>query len=225
MQSPQIAVPPEFQAEPILKLDEPALIQILKDPESTVFQKNVACRRLALIGTAAAVPALAALLTHAELAHYARFALKPIPDPAVDAALLAAIPKVKGRLLVGVVNTIGQRQDAEAVEPLSKLMMSADPEVAEAAALAIGKIGGPGAAKVLLAGLNRTKSSLRTALADAALICAEGLLAKGDRPAALALYDALSRPGIPRTARLAAMHSAFAAETSFSRPRTPAPPK
>ena len=221
MQTPQIAVPPEFQADPFLKLDEPALIKIVKDPESTVFQKNVACRRLALIGTKEAVPALAALLTSAELAHYARFALKPIPDPSVDAALLAAIPRLKGKLLVGVVNTIGQRQDARAVEPLAKLMLGPDAEVAEAAALSLGQISGPAAAKALQSALARTKSPVRSAVADAGLVCAEGLLSQGDRKGALALYDALSRPDIPRTPRLAAMHSAFAAETSFSRPRTP----
>lgn len=225
MQTPQIAAPPEFQADPILKLDEPELIKILKDPEATVFQKNVACRRLAWIGTKESVPALAALLTNAQLAHYARFALKPIPDHMVDAALLAVLPKLKGKLLVGVVNTMGQRQDAGAVEPLAKLMAGPDAEVAEAAASSIGKISGAAAAKALQAGLVRTKGPVRTAIADAGLVCAEGLMAQGDRKGALALYDALSRPDIPRTARLAAMHSAFAAETSYRRPRTPAPPK
>jgi HEAT repeat protein len=221
MQSPQIAIPPEFQADPILKLEEPALIQILKDPASTVFQKNVACRRLAWVGTKDSVPVLAAMLTDAQLAHYARFALKPIPDPSVDAALLAAIPKVKGKLLIGVINTIGQRQDGQAVEPLNKLLYGPDAEVAEAAASSIGRISGPAAAKALQSALARTKGPVRNAVADACLVCAEGLMAKGDRKGALALYDALSRPDIPRVARLAAMHSAFAAETSFTRPRQP----
>ena len=195
-------------ADEFLTLDEGALVKILHDPEAPMFQKNIACRRLAVIGTKAAVPALAALLTDAKLAHYARFGLGPINDPAVDDALRAALPKVKGRLLVGVLNTIGQRQDQRAIEPLTKLVRDADPEVAESAAAAIGNIGGPAAAKVLRDALGKTKGPVRTAVADAALVCAESL----DRPGALALYDTLSRLDIPKPVRMAALHSAFTAE-------------
>src|SRR5262252_3706252 len=121
MQNPKAsAFPPEFQAEQYLKLDEAALIQLLKDPASTIFQKNVACRRLALIGTKQAVPALAAMLGDEKTAHYARYALKPIPDPAVDEALRAAMPKLKGKLLAGALDTIGHRQDSKAVDAVAK---------------------------------------------------------------------------------------------------------
>jgi HEAT repeat protein len=222
-QPPAPKPPPEFQSEKLLKLDEPALIAILKDPAASVFQKNIACRRLALIGTKASVPALAALLTDEKLAHYARFGLKPIPDASVDEALRAAIPKLKGGLLVGVINTIGNRQDALAVPVLTKLLYGPDTEAAEAAASAIGYIGGATASKTIQAALARTKGSVRDAVADAGLVCAEGLLAKGDRRAALALYDILSRTGIPKNVRLAALHSTFAAETAYDRPRAAAP--
>src|SRR3982751_6422565 len=80
------------QAEPFLNLDEAALVKILQDPAAAIFDKNIACRRLAIIGTKAAVPALAALLSDPKLAHYARFGLGPITDPAVDEALCAALP-------------------------------------------------------------------------------------------------------------------------------------
>jgi len=205
------------KADEFLTLDEAALVKILQDPNASLFQKNIVCRRLAVVGTKAAVPALAALLTDAKLAHYARFGLGPINDPAVDVALRAALPKLKGRLLVGVVNTIGQREDEHAIEPLSKLLRDADPEVAEAAAAAIGNIGGPAAAKVLRDALAKTKGPLRAAVADAGLLCAESLLARGDRPAALALYDTLSRLDIPKPVRMAALHSAFTTEVREQR--------
>ena len=51
-------------------------------------------------------------------------------------------------------------------------------------------------------------SPVRTAVADAALVCAESL----DRAGALALYDTLSRLDIPKPVRMAARHSAFTAE-------------
>ncbi len=216
------AIPPEFQAASIEKMDQPALIRILKEPGSTpaaVFQKGKACHRLAQVGTAEAVPPLAALLTDPQLANYARFGLEAIPDPSADEALRTALTKVKGPLLVGVVNSIGQRKDAAALEPLSKLLYGADPDVAQAAAFALGYISGPQAAKTLQDGLSKTKGAVRAAVAAAGLLCAEGLLARGDRKGAFAFYDMLSRLDIPKPVRLAAMHSTIAAETSLTRPR------
>jgi len=199
--------PPEFQADRYLKMDEGELLAILKSPDSTVFQKNVACRRLAVIGTRQAVPVLAAMLTDEKLAHYARYALRPIPDPAVDDALRAAIPKLKGKLLAGVLDTIGHRGDTKAVEPVAKLLGSADPAVSEAAAATLGQISGPAAAKALLDALPKSKEPMRTAIADACLVCAEGLIAQGDRKQATSIYDTLSRPEMPHTVRVAAMHT------------------
>jgi len=212
-------VPPEFQAEKIMKLDSPELVQILKDPAATVFQKDKACMRLAMVGTKDAVPALAALLGDPQFSHYARFGLAPIPDPSVDDALRGALKTLKGKLLVGVIDSIGQRKDAKAVEPLAKMMYDADAEVAQAAAAALGRISGPQATKALQDGLAKTKGPARTPVAAAGLVCAEGLMAQGDRKGALALYGALSRPDMPRSVRLAAMHSTIAVETALGRPR------
>jgi HEAT repeat protein len=201
------------KADELLTLDETALVKILQDPAAPVFQKNVACRRLAVIGTKAAVPALAAMLTDEKLAHYARFGLGPIPDPSADEALRAALAKVKGRLLVGVVNTIGQRKDERSLEALSRLLRDPDLEVAQAAAAAARNNGGPAAVKILREALGRIKGPARTAVAEAALVCAESL----DRAGALAMYDTLARPDIPKPVRMAAMHSAFLTE-AWSRP-------
>src|SRR5579883_2587862 len=170
------------KADELLKLNEAALIRIVQDPAATVFQKNVACRRLAVAGTAKCVPALAAMLGDAKLAHYARFALGPNPDASVDAALRAQLGKLKGRLLVGVIDTIGQRRDAAATEPVAKLMHDRDVEVACAAAAAVGAIGGSAAARHLWDAVAKTKDPVRTAAAEAGLVCAERLLAAADRP-------------------------------------------
>ncbi len=209
--------PPEFQAEPYLKMDEPALLKILKDPNATVFQKNVACRRLAVIGTKQSVPVLAAMLSDEKLAHYARYGIKPVPDPSVDDALRAALPKLKGKLLVGVINTIGNRRDAKAVDPLARMLSDSDTEVAVAAALSLGCISGPHAAKVLQDGLRRTKGPVRKAVADACLVCAERLQDAGDRKGAAAMYDMLSRADMPKTVRLAAMHATILGEAPLRR--------
>src|SRR5512138_1610120 len=72
-------------------------------------EKADACRELAHLGTKNAVPSLAPLLADEQLGHMARYALETIPDPSVDAALREALGKVKGRLLAGVIGSIGVR--------------------------------------------------------------------------------------------------------------------
>ena len=130
-------------AAEIMALEPAKLIAILKEPGASVYAKGKACQRLAVVGGKTAVPALAALLTDPRLAHYARFGLEPIPDPSVDDALRGALGKVKGRLLVGVINTIGQRKDRKALEALGKLLHDADSDVAQAAAAALARIRPP----------------------------------------------------------------------------------
>ena len=69
---------------------------------------------------AKAVPALAALLPDPELTSWARIALEAIPDPAADAALRDAMGKVEGMTLIGVINSIGVRRDANAVDAIDR---------------------------------------------------------------------------------------------------------
>jgi HEAT repeat protein len=216
---PKPVPPPEFQAAKIVALDQAGLIRVLKDAGSTAFAKAKACQRLAAIGTEEAVPALAALLADERIAHYARYGLEPIPGPAPDAALRDALRKLKGRLLVGVVNSIGVRRDAGAVDALAKLLNDPDVETARAAAAALGRIGGAQAAKALREGLAQTKGAVRTAVAGAGLVCAEGLLEQGERDQALSFYGNLTSTDMPKPVRLAAMRGIIAAETSLSRPR------
>lgn len=216
---PKPVPPPEYQSEKIDKLGVPELIELVKDSKATVFQKAKACQRLGPLGAKEAVPAMAALLNHPQLAYYARYGLEPIQDPSADSALRAALPKLKGTLLVGAINSLKVRRDANAVPVLAKLLHDADPEVAKASASALGSISGAAAAKVLENALGQTKGPVRMAVADGGLLCAEGLLAKGDRDQALALYAILTRTDIPKPVRLAAMHGTIAAETSLNRPR------
>jgi len=215
-------IPAEFMAEPIEKLDQTALIGILKEPGSepaAVFRKAIASKRLAVIGTKEAVAPLAALLGDDRVSDYARDALESIPDPAADEALRAALPRLKGLLLIGAINSLRRRKDLKAVEPLGELVYGADAAVAGAAALAMGEIGGPVAAKTLQRALGTAKGAVRADVAAGALLCADRMMAE-DRKGALALLDVLSRQDIPSNVRMAAMHLQIAAETSLKRPRT-----
>jgi HEAT repeat protein len=211
--------PPELLAEQFDGLNQAQLVQFLKDPKATPFQKAKSCQRLAVVGNREAVPALAALLKDEKLGVWARFGLQPIADPSVDDAFRNALAEAKGGPLVGIINSIAYRNDVKAVPALAKLLYNADSGVAEAAAWALGKLSGPQSAKALQDGLSKTKGPARTAVAAGGLLCAEGLLAQGDRAQALALYAVLSRTDMPKPIRHAAMQGTIAAEISLSRPR------
>lgn len=198
------SVPPEFDGLVIWKMEPAKLLALVKDPNSTLFQKAIACKKLAFVGGKEAVQPMAALLSHPQLACYARFGLEPNPDPSVDEALRAALPKLKGRLQVGVITSIGVRKDANALGALTKLIDDSDPQVAGAAAASVGMIGGLHASKVLQAALERTKPPVFPVVARASLLCAEGLMA-GNRPQALEFYSRLSATTMPDPVRRAAL--------------------
>lgn len=169
--------------------DEAQLIGVLKSG-ATQEEKAAACRQLARVGTKAAVPALAELLSDEKLAHMARNALETIPDPSADAALRDAMGRLKGLRLAGVIGSLGVRRDAKAVDALAKLLTDADVEVAQAAARALGNIGTAEAGEALegaLAGAAAAKLDICEGL----FRCAEALAAKGQGAQSQAIYDRL----------------------------------
>lgn len=197
-------IPPELDALPIWKLDAPALVAMLKDPKSTLFQKAIACKKLSIVGGKEAIPPMAALLGDPQLSCYARFGMEPNPDPSVDDAFRAALPKLTGKLQIGVINSIGVRRDAKAVDALAKLIDHSDPEIAQSAAASLGMIGGRQASRVLQAALGRTQSPVFPVAARAMLLCAEDVIAS-DRAHGLQLYRELTAETMPKPVRLAAL--------------------
>lgn len=178
---------------------EAELIAVLKS-DAPQQQKGEACIDLGRAGTKAAVEPLAALLGDEKLAHMARYALETIPGPAVDGALRAALGSLKGRLLVGAVQSVGVRRDAQAVDALAGLLGSSDPEVAVAASRALGRIDTPAAAGALKAALAN-----RSVAAEGLLMCAEK---QSGEPAA-ALYDAVRGAAVSPAAKRAATRGAI----------------
>ena len=217
---PAPPVPPaEFREGDIATMPAPALIAILKDAASPEFKKAKACVRLGELGAKEAIPVLATLLDNDHLNVYARSGLEPMAGPEADDALRAALPKLKGNHLIGVINSLGKRRDAKAIPALAKFLHSPDQETARSAAASLGSIGGPQAQKDLQTALNKTTGLVKMAVADAALICAERYLADGKRAEALALFASMSAPEVPKPMRLAAMNAIIREETSPTRPR------
>jgi HEAT repeat protein len=149
--------------------------------------KGAVCRALRIIGTTAAVPALAGLLTDKQLSHMGRYALERIPGPEACSALLAALPKSAGKIQLGIISSLGVQGESAAIAPLQGLLGNADPAIAAAAACALGDIGTAGAARAVITA--KPAPATQTALADAALICGEKLLAAGDKAAAKTTYE------------------------------------
>jgi len=193
------------------KADEGKLIAVLQSTDASRKEKVDACRGLALIGTGKSVPTLASLLGDEELSHMARYALEPIPDPAVDKALLDALGKVKGKPLVGVIGSIGVRRDTEAVQPLAQILMEsqAGPLVMSAAVRALGNIGTPAAAEVLKAGLDHAPPEGLPDVYEGLFRCAERFAAEGNRGAAIDIYDTLRAQNASHQVRGGALRGAI----------------
>lgn len=192
---------------------ETPLIQVLQS-DSPKKDKAITCKRLAIYGTSRAVPALAALLPDPELTSWARIALEAIPGPEADQALRDAMDKVQGRTLIGVINSIGVRRDASAVDQLAAKLKDRDAQVAVAAAVALGRIGNDRATRVLQQSLAGAPAAVRSAIAEGCIYCAERLLAEGNEKAAAKVYDQVRNADVPKQRIVEATRGAILAGKS-----------
>jgi HEAT repeat protein len=196
---------------------ERELIALLRS-DAAPAEKAVACKMLAVYGSEAAVPELARLLPDERLASWARIALEAIPGQAPNAALRKAVESLQGNLLIGVINSLGVRRDADAVETLRGQLEQADADVAASAASALGRIGTPGAAAILLKALSTDVAAIRNAAAEGAVLCAERASAEGREADAVKLYDAVRDAKVPRQRFLEATRGAILARKEAGLP-------
>lgn len=192
---------------PLVTRKQDQLIQVLKS-DAGEKEKADACRELTVVGTAEAVPALVALLNHDHLAHMARYALESIPDPAVEAALREQLGKLQGRRLAGVATSLGVRRDVNALTALGKLLADSDSNVVQAAAYALGRIGTPEAAELLIGSVTDPADPNLGAVADALARCGDRLAAAGQRDLALSIFDHYTETQLPHQIRVAAFRGA-----------------
>jgi HEAT repeat protein len=180
---------------------EAQLLDRLKG-DAELFEKAKACQRLAIIGTADSVPVLASLLGDEQLDHYARLGLEANPSPLVDQAFRDALGSLSGKPLIGVINSVGVRQDSEAVDVLAPLTQSDNAEVAAAALAALGAIASPSAIEKIKPALEGDEA-LRIVAADACLTAADVLLRRGDSAQAASVLAAVRMANLPRHIHIA----------------------
>lgn len=166
-----------------------------------------ACRELKTTGSEKAVPALAALLLNPETSHAARIALESMPYPAAGAALREAVEKSAGLVKSGILDSLGERRDVQAVPLIVAALQDPNLHVTAAAAAALGKIATPEAAAALTAAWGKAQGPAREKIADGLLLCAGRLAAQGKKDEAAAIYRSLSAASEPKSVRGGALRN------------------
>lgn len=201
---------------------ESTLLEVLRS-DAPLQRKADTCRQLGMVGTRAAVPALAGLLNDDSLEHWARYALEQIPDPAAAQAIRDAVPKLKGRHLAGALMSVGVCSSKDPSHPLdgdapmlARFLRDQDGDVASAAAYALAKIGTVKASKAIEQALPHASVSMKPVLWDAALRCAGTLSRNGPDRDAAGIYDRLLASDAPVYVRVGAARGSVLARKSGS---------
>ncbi len=185
-----------------------ALAKMLTDSlraNTTPDAKQFCAEQLARCATAAEVPAIAQCLADERISYAARFVLQNIGDPAAGAALRDAAKTLKGRLLIGVIDSLGARREPENVAVLKALLDGNDAPTALAVAAALGQNGTPDAIAALIPRSTSNSPAVQVAACDALLRCAESALRAGRKPDAAALYQPFCDTKFPPNVRVAAL--------------------
>lgn len=167
-------------------------------------KKWAACQRLRQIGTEKTVEAVAPLLTDRRLSQAARQTLDGLPYPEVDEVLRAALGKTQGLLKAGIIDTIGWRGKTDAEPLLIPFLKDSDHNIASAAAIALGRLGGKPAVDALTEALESAPPLVQPNVESALLQCADTMLAKDDKSAAAEVFGKLNDPKYPAGVHYAA---------------------
>jgi len=189
---------------------------LLLAPNATPDVRVFLLRQLQQIGGAEAVPYVARLLNEKEpeVRDAARRALEAIPAKEAGEVLRAMLAKTDDPAWrVALLNALGARRDEQAAPAAAKLLSDKDPKVVAAAAAALGKIGGPEAAKALSAAKSKVPQEIRPAVIDAYLQCADLYVAEGYYDEAIAIYKEYAQSE-NNLLRIAALQGLVAAETA-----------
>lgn len=182
------------------------LMSALEKRQSPVAAEYI-CGKLALIGTKAAVPVLAALLADPDRGEPARNALELMPCPEAVQALRGSLSKLTDSARMGVVQSLGVRRDPLTVPELCLDLHNPEPGLAAAAASALGQIGTVSAAGALREALAKPPSRVRSDVAHACLVCAERLVKEQHPAEARELYDLVNKAEVAVHIRAAAQRA------------------
>ncbi len=172
------------------RLIEHEMISFLES-DALFAGKQFVCEQLSIIGTKESIPVLKTLLSKEKTANIALYTLQRIHDSAVDRALRELLSDAPRNIKIGIINTLGERKDKNAVNDLEKLVYDTDQQIAESAVTALGKIADENAAKLLADARSKTDGKLRNLVLDAYLLCADSFFEKGNISRAAIIYQEL----------------------------------
>ncbi|MBN2294715.1 MAG: HEAT repeat domain-containing protein [Pirellulales bacterium] len=185
--------------------DAAALLKKIQSPETPDVDRANAFEKIGDIAGDDAVAPLAGFLGDKKWSHYARYALQKMEGHQATEALLKSLGSLQGDLKLGVICSIGRRQDPIATAPLTKLLADTDAKLAESAAVALGWIATPDAAAALSKAFSAEKDSKRqVALGSALLLVGQRLARKGNSKEAVAVFDLVRNAELPKPYRIAA---------------------
>ncbi|MGE5297075.1 MAG: HEAT repeat domain-containing protein [Solirubrobacterales bacterium] len=150
--------------------------------------------QLERIGKGESVPCLTKLMSDPDehLRDYARRALEKNPDSAATDALLKTLADAKdAKWKIGVINALGTRRAATAIEPLTSTLGDSDPKVAAAAVTALSNIGSQDAATGLARVFNMPVSALYMKASQGMIDIAQEMLRQNSVAAAAEVYTVL----------------------------------
>jgi len=182
---------------------EKRLLAVL-EADATEAAKKIVCQHLSVIGSEKCVAALTTLLTDEEHSHFARFALERIGGEAAARALRQALSRTNGQQKVGLINSLGRLGDRAAVADLvvfaDLVVLLADPapDIAAAAAVALGRIGAPDAARPLVDYRAKVSGPHRADANQACIELGERLRRQGENDRAAQIFEQLQSDPAPQ---------------------------
>lgn len=194
---------------PLVTKSEADNLAVLKSG-AELKAKADACRELAVIGTKESVPTLLGMLGDEKLAHMARYALETMSEPSINPGLRSQLTVLKGRLLTGVIGSLGVRRDLEAVPALVGLLSDSDTLIVQAAARALGTLGTQDAIRALMEAFGSVPQENFPALCEGVARGAERLIRDGQPELAQRIYgQAYENSEVPHQIRAAALRGAI----------------
>lgn len=180
------------------------LLGVLSDPKATPAARQASAIQLRTVARDEEIPALVKLLDDPAVAEWARETLQRVPGPKSLEALRKVLPQLKDTMLLGTINALGARKDADAVPAIASLATSHDPAVAEASIRALGKIASPAAFEALARLRGTAAPDSRDTVPIASLQAAQNLAATAPEKVA-PLFDSLGTSDNPPAVRRAAL--------------------
>jgi len=156
------------------------------------YNKAYLCQEIRWAGRQEAVPALGKLLLDENLVEPAAMALVAIGDGAAE-QFRAALPKVKGKCRLNVIDGLAALGDASSTAALTAALSDGDREVRLAAGAGLAKIASPESVDPLLEAAEAEPGWERIQASKHCLVLAENLLEAGHKAPAMKIYTYLRK--------------------------------